>query len=40
MFELQHRQDVIVGVHRNFQQPGQLLRDGTAGRNAAEKDKD
>lgn len=35
MFELQDRQDVVVGVHRNLQQPGELLGYGAARRNAA-----
>lgn len=40
VFELQHGQDVVVGVHRDFQKPGQLLRDRAAGGNAAQKEKD
>lgn len=37
VFELQDRQDVVVGVHGNLQQPGELLGDGAARRNAAQK---
>lgn len=35
VFELQHCQDVVVSVHRDLQQPGELLRHGAAGRYAA-----
>lgn len=38
MLELEHGEDVIVRVHGDLQQPGQLLRHCTAGGNAAQKD--
>lgn len=36
VFELENRQDVVVGVHRDLQQSGQLLGHRAAGRDAAE----
>lgn len=38
MLELQHSENIIVRVHGDLQQPGQLLRYGAAGGDAAQKD--
>lgn len=39
ILELENREHVVVGVHRDLQQPGQLLGHSTTGRNA-EQSKD
>lgn len=38
MLQLKHSEDVIVRIHRDLQEPGQLFRHRAAGGNAAQKD--